>query len=57
MDKGTATKNKWIDGRAQRLLWIPRAHIDDPDGADPAGKTEQIAMDGGQDEVDEVFPD
>ena len=57
MDKGTATKNKWIDGRAQRLLWIPRAHIDDPDGADPAGKTEQLAMDGGQDEVDEVFPD
>ena len=26
----TPTRNKWIDGRATRLLWIPRAAMDGP---------------------------
>ena len=26
----SATRPKWIDGKCQRLLWVPRIHIDGP---------------------------
>lgn len=51
---GAPTKGKWIDGRTQRLLWIPRVEIDGrKDG-------EQIRMDLQREafiEVDEDLPD
>ena len=34
------TRNKWIDGRAVRLLWIPRRAMDGPPAAE-----QQIKMD------------
>ena len=40
MDGGdTPTRNKWIDGRSVRLLWIPRAAMDGPK---PTVKQEQM---------------
>ena len=35
----SATRPKWIDGKCQRLLWIPRIHIDGPKTA-----VEQLRM-------------
>lgn len=29
----SATRPKWVDGKCQRLLWIPRIHIDGPKAA------------------------
>lgn len=41
---GAATKGKWIDGRTQRLLWIPRAEID---GRKEIREQMRMAFDGG----------
>ena len=35
----SATRPKWIDGKCQRLLWVPRIHIDGPKTA-----VEQLRM-------------
>lgn len=51
----SATRPKWIDGKTQRLLWIPRAMIDGPRVAN-----EQMRMDtmpGGFTETDDDLPD
>lgn len=51
----SATRPKWIDGKTQRLLWIPRTMIDGPRVAN-----EQMRMDtmpGGFTETDDDLPD
>lgn len=42
MSGGAATRPKYIDGKSQRLLWIPRVLIDGP----RTGGPEQVALEG-----------
>lgn len=57
MGRDTTTKVKWVDGRAQRLLWIPREKIDGG-GENPAKQMEMdLTEQDDEEDLNEVFPD